>query len=80
MSTITFDKASADFILEAFGKTVDKEGYIVEKENTKQRVLAEDGQEIEKLQFAGVRKGSEIFIKSDLISLMQLCDVLASEV
>lgn len=77
MNTVTFDKSTRGFILDTFDKAVDSDGYIVEKRNPNQSVLTIDGQEIKADQFAGVRKGSEIYIKSDLISLMQLCDVLA---
>lgn len=74
---ITFDQSAKDFILKAFDKTVDKEGFVVEKDNPRQRVLAPDGQEVEYKDFAGIKKGSEIFIKSDLISLIHLCDALS---
>jgi len=73
---ITFDKSAKDFILDAFNKSVDKYGFVIEKDNPNQRVLAPDGQEVEFEDFAGIKRGSEIFIKSDLISLMNLCDVL----
>lgn len=76
MNIITFDKKSTDFILDAFDKAVDQEGYIVEKSGEQRRVLSPDGEEVKKNSFAGIRKGSEIFIKSDLISLIKLCDSL----
>lgn len=76
MNILTFDNSTKKFILECFGKTLDSEGYLVEKNKPSQRVLTPDGEEIEERQFAGVRKGSEIYIKSDLISLIRLCDAL----
>lgn len=76
---ITFDKSARKYILNVFNKSVDDEGFIVEKDNPEQRVLAQDGQQVEYENFAGIRKGSEIFIKSDLISLMHLCDSLAKK-
>lgn len=76
---ITFDKSARKYILNVFNKSVDDEGFIVEKDNPEQRVLAQDGQQVEYENFAGIRKGSEIFIKSDLISLMNLCDALAKK-
>ncbi len=79
MNIITFDKPARDFILDAFDKIVDKEGYMVERKNPKQRVLTPDGEEIEIEQFAGIRKGSEVYIKSDLISIIHLCDVLSRQ-
>jgi hypothetical protein len=76
MLKVTFDEPMRDFVLEAFGKKVDEAGYLVEKANPSQRVLTKDGQEIKRDMFAGVRKGSEIYVKSDLISLIELCDDL----
>jgi len=72
----TFDESAKDFVLEAFGKITDEEGYIVEQANRAQRVLTRDGEQIRKANFAGVIKGSERYIKSDLVSLIDLCDDL----
>jgi hypothetical protein len=74
---ITFTNSAQDFILETFDKTRDSDNFLVEKSNPHQRVLSQDGEEINLEHFAGVKKGSQIFIKSDLISLMRLCDDLA---
>lgn len=76
MPSITFNKSVKDFILDAFGKTTDSEGYIVEKDNPTQRVFTPNGEDIKKDEFAGVKKGSEKYIKSDLISLIRLSDEL----
>lgn len=79
MNKILFDKSAKKFILNAFDKAIDKEGFVVEKSDPSQRVLTRDAQEVEINRFAGIRKGSEIFIRSDLCSLMQLCDDLSRE-
>jgi hypothetical protein len=76
MKTILFDESAKEFILSAFDKDIDESGFIVEKNNPGQRVLAQDGQEVEAKDFAGIKKGSEVFIKSDLISLIKLSDSL----
>jgi hypothetical protein len=73
---ITFEKEAKLEILAAFNKTVDANGYIVEKENPLQKVLTIDGEELKLEDFAGIRKGSEIFIKSDLVSIINLVDLL----
>lgn len=73
---IIFDESAKNFILDTFDKSTDAEGFLIEKANPSQRVLTKDAQEIKKDQFAGIRKGSEIFIKSDLPSLIQLIDDL----
>ncbi|MBI2314481.1 hypothetical protein HYU93_00250 [Candidatus Daviesbacteria bacterium] len=76
MNVVTFDKSARKFILESFNKTIDGEGYIVEGSNIKQRVLSSDGDVIRENEFAGVKKGSEVFIKSDLLSIIELSDQL----
>lgn len=78
MSTkiIEFDTLAKKDILAFFNKTTDDEGYVVEKGNPKQRILADDGEEVKLQDFAGITKGSEIFIKNDLLSLIRLSDRL----
>jgi hypothetical protein len=50
----------------------------VEKKDPSQKVLAIDGNELNYDEFAGIKKGSEIFIKSDLNSIVKLADILSS--
>lgn len=76
MVTITFDASAKKEILSFFDKTIDDEEYIVEKEDITQRVITPEGEEVKLDEFAGIRKGSEIFIKSDLPSLFSLIDTL----
>lgn len=73
---IEFDASAKSGILAFFNKSIDAENYIVEKDNPSQRILADDGEEIDIEKFAGITKGSEIFIKSDLPSLIRLSDRL----
>jgi len=74
LDTITFEESAKETILSFFDKTVDKEGFIVEKD-TGQRVITPDGDEIRLEEFAGIGKGG-IFVKSDLPSLINLLDRL----
>lgn len=76
MNIIIFDNSAREFILESFNKITNKEGYIVEKSNPAQKVLSPDGEPIKETEFAGVKKGSEVFIKSDLLSIIELSDKL----
>ena len=69
---LTFDESAKKDILDFLDKKVDKDNFIVEKNNQKQRVLTEMGEEVSYDEFGGAKKGSEIFIKKDLISLMRL--------
>lgn len=72
MLSVSFDnnQDSKLFILSSIGKEVDEEGYVIDSE-TKERVLLPNGEELLFNDFAGVKKGSEIFIKSDIISLVE---------
>lgn len=64
-------------ILDIFGKTVNKEGCIVEKDNPDQPVFLPNGDTITLNDFAGIIKGNSLhFIKSDIVSLLQLADKL----
>lgn len=68
---IIFDKELSPHILDAFGKYVDKENYIVNRA-TKRRVLSfSDNEEVHIKEFAGIIPGSEIYLKSDIISLIK---------
>lgn len=81
MHTITFDAGARDFVLDAFGKGIDEEGYIVDKQDGKTRVPSiDDGTPINVNDFAGVAKGSEIYVKSDIVSLIELCDRITARV
>ncbi len=71
---ITFSPELKKEILDIFDKTVDEEGYIVEKGNPSEKVLTPDGEELKLKNFAGVTKGSLMFVKSDLVSLIKLHD------
>ncbi|MBL8121793.1 hypothetical protein JNM87_03520 [Candidatus Saccharibacteria bacterium] len=71
---ITFDDSLRDFVLASFGVAKDEDGYLAEADNPAQRVLTRDGREIEFHKFGGVRKGSEVFIRDDIVSLIQFCE------
>ena len=69
ISYISFDNNSKEFILGVLGKSVDSEGFIIESD-TKVRVLDQGGEPVHIDEFGGVRKGSEIFFKKDLPSVL----------
>jgi len=52
---------------------MDKEKYLVDK-NSAQRVLSPDGDYIHISEFAGITKGSRVYIKSDIPSLIDFVD------
>lgn len=70
--SLTFDSSLKEEILGFFDKKINEDGIIVEKLDPSQQVLSTDGQEVKIEEFGGVKKGSEVFIKNDLISLMRL--------
>lgn len=72
----TFDDSAKLEILSCFGKTIDSGNFVVETDDPTQRVMAYDGDEITLKNFAGIKKGSEIYLKSDLPSLIELLDSL----
>ncbi|MBI2102438.1 hypothetical protein HYT55_01245 [Candidatus Woesearchaeota archaeon] len=76
LSKITFSESAREDILNLYGKSIDEEGFIVEKENFSQRVLTPQGEEIRLEEWAGIRKGSEAFIKNDIFSLIELAKKL----
>lgn len=69
MTVITFDKEFKAVILESFGKKI-KNGIIVEKDS-EAPVLTIKGETITAKELAGIKHGSEIFIKNDITSLIE---------
>jgi hypothetical protein len=67
---VTFDESARDFVLEAFGKKVCN-GFVVEKTTPDQRVITPRGEDIPVAEFGGVRKGSVVFVKKDIVSLIE---------
>jgi hypothetical protein len=72
---VSFDAGTRDFILDAFGKAA-RDGFIVEKSKPDQKVITPRGEEIPVQDFAGVRKGSVIFVKSDIVSLVETAETM----
>jgi hypothetical protein len=69
MQVITFDKSLTLEILSSFKKGVDTENYIID--HAGERVLSYDGEPIQMQHLGGITKGSEIYLKSDIISLIR---------
>ncbi len=69
MVTITFEENAKEYILnEILGKNIDNEGFITE--NTGDKILTQNGDELTLEDFGGFENGSEIFVKKDIVSLM----------
>lgn len=77
MKKIVFDDdIKLDFLM-MFGKTTDKDGFIIDKE-TKEKELDYHGNPISFVEFAGILnyKGKPTFFKSDLPSLIEVIDII----
>ena len=73
---ITFDKSAKREILNQFDIAVDPgTNCLIEKDSGKTAVSPE-GDSIELSRFAGMKKGSLIFVKSDINSIIKLYDSL----
>lgn len=70
MKTYVFDEAAKELVLSIFNKSVDDEGYIIEKD-TGERVISPSGNTVLLTDFAGFAPGSEIVLTNDLPTLLQ---------
>jgi len=74
---ITFDESAKKYVLDIFGKAVDAEGFIVERNDHNQKVLTPRGEEINLSEFAGVHRGSAVLMKSDIVSLVEAAEAMS---
>lgn len=72
-NTIIFqNNIKEEIVKEVLQKDINEEGYIIDK-RTQEAVLSSDGSEVNIEDFGGFENGSEIFIKKDIVSLMDYC-------
>lgn len=67
--SLTFDESAAEFVLEAFDRELDSEGYIVDPE-TGDRVTTPNGEEVHRDEFSGLEEGSILYLDDDFMSLV----------
>lgn len=72
-SKIIFNDGSISFILRAFNKEVNEDGIIVDC-STKEPILTPEGEQLTLENFGGIKKGSEIFLKNDLFTAINLIE------
>jgi hypothetical protein len=70
---LLFTGNALPFILKAFGKSINEEGIIIDAA-TGEPILTPEGEVLTKDKFGGIKKGSEIFIKKDLLSVIKLAE------
>jgi hypothetical protein len=67
---ISFDEESTEFIIRSMGKEIDQNGFIVERDCYKTKVLTPDGEEIKITELACIMKARDsekiIFLKNDV--------------
>lgn len=74
-NSVVFDSDLKDYVLSVFGKKTDKDGYVVDKALPSQREY-DEGVPVAVKDFAGVRKGSILFFRTDISSLLKVADTL----
>jgi hypothetical protein len=67
MAGLKFESGAAEFVLDAFDRDIDEDGYIVNEEG--ERETTPKNEEIRIEDFAGIEKGSELFIDDDFTSI-----------
>jgi hypothetical protein len=75
---ITFDESARAFVLDAFDKRISDDGFVVDKTHPDQKVVTPRGEDIPGDEFAGIRKGSAVFLKSNIISLVEAAKAITS--
>lgn len=68
---ITFDDSSREYILSLFNKHVNEQGEVLENK-TKEEVKSFEGNPLTLEEFGGIKKGSELFIENNVVSLFRL--------
>lgn len=70
---ILFNKQALPHVLEIFGKGIDKDGFIINSDSG-EYVRDPEGQPILSKELGGIKKGSEIFLKNDIVTLLNLAE------
>lgn len=70
---LNFNESSLPIILRAFGKEINDDGIIIDSQ-TGEAILTPEGDELTRGTFGGIKKGSEIFIKDDLLAAINLAE------
>lgn len=68
---MTFDDSAKEYILSLFNKKVNEDGEVLEKDSD-EPVKSFEGNPLTLEDFGGVKKGSELFIENNVVSLFRL--------
>jgi hypothetical protein len=66
---LTFEKGTAEYIVESFGKEIDDKGYVINPETGKRE--QHRGRDVTKENLAIVEDGSDIFVDDSFDSLSE---------
>ena len=72
-ATLFFDQESLPFILRAFDTTIDDSGIIINSRSG-EPIQTPEGLELTPDQLGAIKKGSVIFLKDDIYSIIQLSE------
>lgn len=70
---LTFTPKALPFILKAFGKSINDNDIIIDDESG-EPILSPEGEQISRHNFGGIKKGSLIFLKKDLLTAIKLTE------
>jgi hypothetical protein len=70
---ILFNEQALPFILSIFDKSINEDGLIIDM-NTGEPIQTPEGDFLTKESFGGIKRGSEIFLKDDLLAVMKLAE------
>lgn len=68
---IVFEESRVEYLLDLFDKTEDEEGYIVDPETGQRVTPPGDDQPIKTEELGVVGRGSEIFVKDEVDSIVE---------
>lgn len=71
---LTFTPGALPLILKAFGKKIDQENGVIRDIETNEPIMTPEGEEITKSTFGGIKKGSTLFLKKDLLTAIKLVE------
>ena len=70
---ILFNKQAIPYVLEIFGAAINEEGFIINADSGELK-LDPENEPISSKEFGGIKKGSEIFFKKDITTILNLAE------
>lgn len=70
---ILFNKQAIPYVLDIFGAAINGDGLIINADSG-DLILDPDKEPISSKEFGGIKKGSEIFFKNDIATILNLAE------